>query len=75
LIVCRNVTIYFSNETKRTLCINFQNALKENGILFIGATETMLDAADLGFQRVHPCFYRKIANSKSESPKLFSPAI
>jgi len=36
LIVCRNVTIYFSNETKRTLSINFQNALKENGILFIG---------------------------------------
>ena len=75
LIVCRNVTIYFSNETKRTLSINFQNALKENGILFIGATETMLDAADLGFQRVYPCFYRKIANSKSESPKMFSPAI
>jgi chemotaxis protein methyltransferase CheR len=75
LIVCRNVTIYFSNETKRTLSINFQNALKENGILFIGATETMLDAADLGFQRVHPCFYRKFANSKSESPKMFSPAI
>jgi chemotaxis protein methyltransferase CheR len=75
LIVCRNVTIYFSNETKRTLSLNFQNALKENGILFIGATETMLDAADLGFQRVHPCFYRKIAISKSEPPKLFSPAI
>jgi len=75
LIVCRNVTIYFSNETKRILSLNFQNALKENGILFIGATETMLDAADLGFQRVHPCFYKKVTNPISESPKVFSSAI
>jgi chemotaxis protein methyltransferase CheR len=75
LIVCRNVTIYFSNETKRILSLNFQNALKENGILFIGATETMLDAADLGFQRVNPCFYKKVTNPISESPKVFSSAI
>jgi chemotaxis protein methyltransferase CheR len=74
LIVCRNVTIYFSNETKRTLSLNFQNALKENGILFIGATETMLDASELGFARVHPCFYKKVAASALEPPKVFSSA-
>ncbi len=58
LIICRNVVIYFSNETKKKLRIGFFNALKKNGILFIGATETMLDK-DLGFQRLSPCFYKK----------------
>ncbi|MCX7912169.1 MAG: protein-glutamate O-methyltransferase CheR [Dehalococcoidales bacterium] len=59
LIVCRNVVIYFSDEAKKTLRRRFYNALKPGGILFIGATETILDALELGFQRVCTCFYRK----------------
>jgi chemotaxis protein methyltransferase CheR len=75
LIICRNVTIYFSNETKRTLSLRFLNALKENGLLFIGATETMLDANEIGFQRAYPCFYRKSASAVPVEPKILSSAI
>ena len=60
LIICRNVVIYFNDEAKRKLRRRFIEALKPNGILFIGATETMLDATDTGFVRLSPCFYKKV---------------
>jgi chemotaxis protein methyltransferase CheR len=75
MIICRNVTIYFSNETKRILSLKFLNALKDNGILFIGATETMLDANEIGFARLHPCFYRKNVPSFTEEPKTLAAAV
>lgn len=59
LIICRNTVIYFNDDAKKKLRRRFFDALKPNGILFIGATETMPDAADIGFQRLSPCFYRK----------------
>jgi chemotaxis protein methyltransferase CheR len=61
LIICRNVVIYFNDEAKRKLRLRFYDALKPNGILFIGATETILDAGDSGFQRLSPCFFRKMS--------------
>jgi chemotaxis protein methyltransferase CheR len=70
LIICRNVTIYFSNETKRILSLKFLNALKENGVLFIGATETMLEANEIGFQRLYSCFYKKNAAVLSDEQKV-----
>jgi chemotaxis protein methyltransferase CheR len=69
LIVCRNVVIYFSDETKKKLRREFLNALKINGILFIGATETMLDTRDTGFQRLSSCFYRKKSDVLDRSIK------
>jgi chemotaxis protein methyltransferase CheR len=69
LIVCRNVVIYFSAETKKKLRREFLNALKINGILFIGATETMLDTRDTGFQRLSSCFYRKKSDVLDRSVK------
>jgi chemotaxis protein methyltransferase CheR len=62
LIMCRNVVIYFSEEAKKKLRKRFSDALKVNGVLFIGGTETMLDAAILGFQRLYACFYKKTAD-------------
>jgi chemotaxis protein methyltransferase CheR len=59
LIICRNVVIYFNEEVKRKLRQRFHDALKPNGILFIGATETILDADDSGFRRLSPCFFQK----------------
>lgn len=59
LIMCRNVVIYFTAETKRKLNQSFFKALKPGGILFIGGTETMLDAHIVGFERLSPCFFRK----------------
>jgi chemotaxis protein methyltransferase CheR len=60
LIICRNVVIYFNDEAKKKLRKRFIDSLKPNGILFIGATETMLDAMDTGFVRLSPCFYKKV---------------
>lgn len=60
LIICRNVVIYFTEEAKKKLRDRFVGALKPNGVLFIGATETMLDAVDAGFIRMSPCFYKKV---------------
>ncbi len=59
LIICRNVVIYFSGEAKKTIRKKFMDAVKEKGIFFIGATETMLDTKNTGFQRLSACFYRK----------------
>lgn len=63
LIICRNVVIYFNEEAKKKLRRRFIDALKLNGILFIGATETMLDANDAGLVRLSPCFYKKVAGA------------
>jgi chemotaxis protein methyltransferase CheR len=71
LIACRNVVIYFSEEAKRRLNQNFHKSLKKDGVLFIGGTETMLDASELGFERVRTCFYRKCAaNAPDKAPVL-----
>lgn len=66
LIMCRNVVIYFNDEAKKKLRKRFFDALKLNGMLFIGATETMLDSSNTGFQRLSPCFYKKIAGMANE---------
>jgi chemotaxis protein methyltransferase CheR len=68
LIMCRNVVIYFSDEAKKKLKKHFFDSLKNSGILFIGGTETMLDASNLGFQRLYPCFYRKTAGPVQNPP-------
>lgn len=59
LIVCRNVTIYFTDEAKTNLNRRFRQALKEGGVLFIGGTEVMLDVTNLGFESLRGSFYRK----------------
>jgi len=66
LIICRNVVIYFTEEAKKKLRRRFIDAMKLNGILFIGATETMLDASDTGFMRLSPCFYKKAQESTAK---------
>jgi len=62
LILCRNVVIYFSEEAKQRLKLKFHESLREGGVLFIGATETMLDAEEIGFQKMHLCFFKKCSN-------------
>jgi len=77
LIICRNVVIYFSTEAKKAIRKKFLDALKLNGVLFIGATETMLDTKSNGFQRLSPCFYQKIADmsDKYQEPLLISGSV
>lgn len=59
LIVCRNVTIYFTMEAQDLLYRKFAEALAPGGFLFIGATENMLRYREFGFEKVMPWFYRR----------------
>ncbi len=60
LILCRNVVIYFSEEAKDDLYRRFHRALKSGGILFVGGTESLLKARELGFTSTTPFFYKAV---------------
>lgn len=66
LIICRNVVIYFSDEAKDKLNRGFYRSLKDHGVLFIGGTETLLDAQGLGFERMCTSYYQKSARPVSQ---------
>lgn len=69
LIICRNVVIYFTDDAKRKINQGFYNSLKDNGILFIGGTEALLDAQELGFKRLVTSFYTRVSVARS-TPSL-----
>lgn len=58
VILCRNVVIYLREEAKLALYRRFHQALKPEGILFVGGTESLLRAREIGFGAVGPFFYR-----------------
>lgn len=58
-IACRNVIIYFTDETKSTLFRQFHNSLKEGGILFVGGSEILTGDLVMGFSSIVPFFYKK----------------
>ena len=60
LIVCRNVVIYFTAETKVLLYKKFQTALRQGGVLFVGATEIIPRPQDSGLRSQGVSFYVKI---------------
>lgn len=60
LILCRNVVIYFTEEAKDELYRRFHKALKPGGILFVGGTESLLRARELGYASASPFFYRAV---------------
>lgn len=60
MIVCRNVVIYFTDEAKDYVYHNFYNTLCQDGILFIGSTEQIIHAREIGFDSTDSFFYRKI---------------
>lgn len=62
LIVCRNVVIYFTETAKDSLFRKFYAALKPGGVLFMGSTERILNAEEIGFESTIPFFYRKPIN-------------
>ena len=65
LIMCRNVTIYFTEQTKVELNRKFVKSLNDDGVLFIGSTESLLDAQSLGLKRMFASFFRKDGSTKS----------
>lgn len=59
LIVCRNVVIYFTASVKEELYRRFYDVLRPGGILFVGGTEVISNAAAIGFETAGISFYRK----------------
>ena len=58
-IVCRNVLIYFTDEAKDQVYKKFNDSLVDNGILFIGSTEQIMNHKDLGYERRNSFYYQK----------------
>ncbi len=59
LILCRNVVIYFTEESKSELYRKFYAALKPGGILFTGSTEQIFQAREIGYTLVSSFFYKR----------------
>ena len=59
LILCRNVVIYFTPETKSTLYVNFYNALAPSGYFLVGSTEQIFEYKKIGFESAGPFLYTK----------------
>ena len=59
LLICRNVVIYFTAATQNELYRRFYQALAPGGVLFIGATESLFQYRELGFEKIAPWFYRR----------------
>ena len=60
LILCRNVVIYFNNEIKKVIYKKFCDSLKRGGLLFVGATESIYNYKEYGFEKVSTFVYRKV---------------
>lgn len=61
LIVCRNVVIYFTAEVKDKLYRRFHDSLGPGGIMFVGGTEIISKASEIGFEPAGISFYRRRA--------------
>jgi len=59
LIMCRNTVIYFADQIRDELHARLAHALRPGGVLVIGGTERISDAAPLGLVTIHPFIYRK----------------
>lgn len=64
LIVCRNILIYFTAETKQWLYPAFHDALKPGGILFTGHTEQIITFKEIGFQKLTNYLYQRSADNR-----------
>lgn len=63
LILCRNVLIYFSEESKETLIRKFRECLPTGGCLMVGNTEQIFGYRRFGLESAGPFIYRKTAIS------------
>ncbi|MDR2940951.1 MAG: protein-glutamate O-methyltransferase CheR [Clostridiales bacterium] len=59
VIFCRNVMIYFDNETREKIVDKFYNLTEDEGYLFIGHSES-LNTLRTNYKYVMPAVYRKI---------------
>lgn len=74
LILCRNVVIYFTDAAKSKINRGFCNSLREGGILFIGGSEIIFDAVQIGLGVAIPSFYRRVPAGTSPKAAKMGPA-
>lgn len=60
VIFCRNVMIYFDNETKSNLVQKYYDATEEGGYLIVGQSES-IDRSKSRYMYVSPSIYRKVS--------------
>jgi chemotaxis protein methyltransferase CheR len=60
LIVCRNVVIYFNSDIKDKIYKKFSESLKKGGLLFVGATESIYNYKEFGFEKASTFIYKKM---------------
>jgi len=60
LIICRNVLIYFSEQSKQDVISKLAASLKQGGVLFMGATEAIFNSKEYGLTQIFPFFYRRL---------------
>ena len=61
LILCRNVLIYFTGDTRKMLYKRFHDALRPGGILFTGSTEQIFKASQIGREAIASFFYKRVS--------------
>lgn len=60
VIFCRNVLIYFDQETQNRLWPRFRDLLAPGGLLFLGHSERIPDPENYGFNTHGPTTYRRV---------------
>ncbi|MBN2080747.1 protein-glutamate O-methyltransferase CheR [bacterium] len=71
IILCRNVVIYFNEQSKRQLFIRFGQALAKNGLLMIGASERIANSAESGLRALQPFFYVRNESDWPETKRTY----
>lgn len=59
LILCRNVVIYFTPEAKQRVQEALARSLRPGGLLFVGATESLIEPGSYGLEPIAPFLYRR----------------
>ncbi len=59
IIFCRNVLIYFNKETQQAILNKLCSRLKNNGIIFLGHSESIA-GLDLPLKHIQPTIFRRI---------------
>ncbi len=65
LIFCRNVLIYFDNETKAKIIARFRKYLAPDGLLFIGHSETLTNISN-EFELIGQTMYQPLFGSHNK---------
>jgi chemotaxis protein methyltransferase CheR len=60
LVLCRNVAIYLAPDARRRLYATLTAALARRGVLLLGRSERLLDAAALGLRTIGPHAYERL---------------